>query len=253
MVVLGFNWAKSLQKNAHLSYSQLFSWNNYWKNKIIHFILPYSIVYVLSGILALFFSPTLSVGIYDSHLFRYLLFPWVYGPGSWFIITLFITVIVFPLVYIMFDQLNKHKIAFIGLLVTFGIEIAWQFFINFSLDTYTSTIDWNYEKLYFIYFALICNPFRLMSAIGMGFWLSYNQKIFSLHNIIIWIVGILSGFCIFIYAFYNGQPIPYQWPNWLRYFSLKVQDLLQWSNGDYNFIFFPYSALIVLIFMNILP
>ncbi|TFG17671.1 MAG: acyltransferase [Promethearchaeota archaeon] len=257
MVVLGFNWARSLKKNKHLPYSELFSWRYYWKNKVIHFLLPYSFIYVLSGILILIKDPTVSVGIYGSHMFRYLLFPWVYGPGSWFIITLLITVVVFPLVYIIFDQLKKYKISLLGLIFTFGVEVAWQYFINFSLDGYINnfygTPDWNYEMYIFIYFALICNPFRLMTAIGLGLWLSQDQELFSLQNILVWVLGIISGICIFFYAFYIDEPLPFQWPNWLRFIGLKMQDLFDWSNGDYNFIFFPYPALIVLIFLNILP
>jgi hypothetical protein len=257
MIVLGFNWASSLKKHKNLPYSQLFSWKNYWKNKILHFLFPYSIIYVLSGILILIKDPTISVSIYSSHLFRYLLFPMVWGPGSWFIPALLITVLVFPLIYIMFDFLNKYNVALIALIITFGIEVVWQFLINFSLDSYINrfygTPDWDLNIYYFIYFALICNPFRLMSAIGMGVWLSQNYKLLSARNILIWVLGIISGFCIYIYTFYYNEPLPYQWSNLKRFLVLKVQDLLNWSNGDYNFIFFPYSALIVLIILNILP
>ena len=190
-------------------------------------------------------------------MFRYLLFPLVWGPGSWFIPALLITVIVFPLIFIIFDVLKKIKISLIALIISFGIEVAWQYLINFSMNSYINnyygTPDWSLETYYFLYFALICNPFRLMSAIGMGIWLSQNQKLFSLRNILIWILGIMSGFCIFIYTFYENEPIPYQWTYVTRYLALKAQELLDWSNGDYNFIFFPYSALIVLLFLNILP
>ncbi|MHA1453871.1 MAG: hypothetical protein ACTSRD_13500, partial [Promethearchaeota archaeon] len=92
-----------------------------------------------------------------------------------------------------------------------------------------------------------------MSAIGMGVWLSQDQKIFSLRNSLIWILGIISGFFIFIYSFYYTDPIPFEWSDPLRFIALKAKNALQWSNGDYNFFFFPYSALIVLIFLTILP
>jgi hypothetical protein len=156
---------------------------------------------------------------------------------------LFLTILVFPLVFMIFDT-----IPIVGLLLSFGVEIGWQFLMNKVYDNFlmNSTIE-----RYILFFSTLCTPFILMSAIGMGVWLSQNHKVFHWRNIIIWVLGILSIFMIYVYTF-----TPASWllsMDWSLWVVWKANQLHNWALTDYNFLFFPYSALIVMVFLNILP
>jgi hypothetical protein len=246
MIVLGFNWAKSLQKKKGLSYRKLFSWKNYWQNKIVRFLFPYSIIYGLSILMFFFIDTPQNIAYYNNPLLRYILFMFVWGPGNWFIPTLLLTVLVFPLVFMIFD-----KIPIVGLILSFGVEVGWQFLINKSIDAYLASSSPTYNGYILLYFSLICTPFVLMSAIGMGIWLSQNHRLFSPRNIIIWLLAIFSVFYIYLYTF---PPALFLLS---KTWSLKLVNFMYvlrvWSNGDYNMFFFPWSALIVMICLNILP
>jgi hypothetical protein len=83
----------------------------------------------------------------------------------------------------------------------------------------------------------------MFSGIGMGLWISEDHEIFSLRNIIIWILLPISLIYLIIYAA-RGYGV-------LR----DVLDVLNlnWIGGDYNFLSFPYSAFLFLIILKIFP
>jgi hypothetical protein len=249
MVVLGFNWAKSLNNKGHLPYRVLFSWRNYWRNKIVRFLLPYAILYGISTILFFSFNRQVPGLIWSDPWFRYIGFTLVYGPGLWFIPTLFVTILVFPAIYIIFDFFRRipmlSKVSFLGSLIglgtCFGIEVGLTYFIGFILPI--TGIPATYAFLF--------TPFNLMVGIGLGIWLSQNHKWYTLRNAIIWILGIISLGFIIVYTF-NPTPDPFLNPNLFKIIDFAKR-LLDWSIPDYCFLFTPYSAMLVLIFLNILP
>ena len=104
--------------------------------------------------------------------------------------------------------------------------MQWVQYILYA-DTWWYTIFFFYTNILF-----------LLSAVGMGMWIALDSKISSKHNIIIWILGIISfGYLVGV--------------NFIDDFKSVFH--FYWISGDYNFLTFPYSALIVLIALNVLP
>ncbi len=249
MVVLGFNWAKSLNQKRHLPYYKLFSWRHYWRNKIVRFLLPYAIIYLLSTILFFAFERQVPAFFpWADPWFRYIGFTPVYGPGLWFIPTLFLTIIVFPFIYVLFDCFNRirglKKVPIIGsllaLIICFGIEIG------------ITMLFYDYVFIVGIpIYSLLFTPLSLMVGIGLGIFLSQNHKISALRNIVIWILGLISLIIIIVYTFVS-DPLSISSP-WIQQIAIFADNLLDWGLGDYFFAFTPYSALLVFLFLNILP
>jgi hypothetical protein len=242
MVIMGFNWGKSLARNPDQSLKSLYSWKGYFKPKIQRFLVPFAIIYGLSLIYLLlanvFIGPNFLLNVYpineipDLHepfLKLFLILP-VYGPGNWFIPMLFGMILLFPLIYRLFTW--KPWAPWIMLVVYYAIEAAFQYWIFLFVNSSYATqgfVDWRINIFTFC-------PLMLLSAVALGLWLSIDHRWDAPRNIIIWLLGIASLVFV-IYDLIAG------YPSWARMFGIF----------DYNLWIYPYSALIVFLSLNIFP
>ncbi len=240
MVILGFNWGKSLSRKKDQSLKGLYSWEGYFKPKIKRFVVPFAIIYGLSIIyfvmaylvigpdfLLNVYSETSLPDLHNPYLKLFLILP-VWGPGNWFIPMLFLSILIFPLLYKLFTW--KPWFSWIMLLVCYGIEFVYQMYI--SNLYYVQGVDfWLMNITTFI-------PLQLLTAIVLGIWLSIDHKWDLPHNIIIWVLGVASFGWVINYAI-RGIPQ-----------FVRDYHLILW---DYNYFVYPYSALIVMLFANFLP
>ncbi len=233
MIVLGFNWTKSLQKQKDQSLKALYSWKKYFVPKIKRFLVPFAVIYGLSIIYWFFVNVVFGgsflipdpVDMRNPWLKLSLMLP-IWGPGNWFIPMLILTILLFPLLYRLFTI--KKWSSWIALLVCYIIEIVYQLAIRmFYIATRDPVLGYDFRLNLFTF-----TPLMMLTAIGLGIWIGIDHRLFSGRNIlIIWILGLTSLGLIFYYG--HG---------WI-FFSLF----------DYNLFVYPYSALLVLILINIFP
>ena len=240
MIILGFNWAKSMSRKKDQSLKALYSWEGYFKPKIKRYLVPFAIIYGLSaiyyGVMLLVSGTDFLLEIYTPMDIDYIGLhnPWlklalilpVWGPGNWFIPMLFLLVAIFPLLY-KFFTLTKW-FSWIALPIFYVIEMAFQYASRLTVTLYG--FDW-----YMNFFTFI--PLQLLTAIGLGMWLSIDHHWDAVRNVVIWLLGIAS--IVFIaYSTANGE-----YPDWADNFAVY----------DYNLFIYPYSALLVMLVMNIVP
>lgn len=240
MVIMGFNWGKSLASKSDQSLKSLYSWKGYFKPKIQRFVVPFAIIYGLSLIYLLvvkiFIGPDFLLRVYSiteipalhEPILKWFLILPVYGPGNWFIPMLFGTILIFPLIYKLFTV--KPWASWIMLIGCYVIEAVYQLWIRIFVEV-------NYESQGFDWMINIFtfSPLMLLTAIALGIWLSINHKWDAPRNIIIWLLG-LGSFVIILFVLYDGWPA-----------------FTSWIVFDYNLFVYPYSALIVFLALNIFP
>jgi len=233
LVIMGFNMGISFQRKGVSTLKELYSWS-YFKSKIIRYIVPFLVLYGFSTLIGLilyqFNITSMYYGqYYPQHgfiqLFTGILSFW--GPGNWFIPIIFGSILLFPLIYWAFT-----KKPILTLIICFIVEIAIQLIVFFFIGRITS-----WEEVHILNLFMTSFPFYL-SAIGLGLWFSFNRKPFSMKNLFIWILFPISLTYIILFQFFG-----------LR-FQIGDVPLLR---GDYHFLIFPYSAVLVLLVMMILP
>ena len=77
-----------------------------------------------------------------------------------------------------------------------------------------------------------------LSAVGLGMWFSFGHKLTIKRNLFMWIIFPISLAYLIAYQFYGFR------------FRIDGFPLLR---GDYHFIVFPYSAMLVLLALRFLP
>ncbi|MFX1570334.1 MAG: acyltransferase family protein [Promethearchaeota archaeon] len=233
LVIMGFNMGVSFQKKGDLSLKELYSWS-YFKGKILRYIVPFLVLYgfsTLTGLILYQFNITaMWYGqYYPEHgfiqLFTGILPFW--GPGNWFIPVIFGSILLFPLIYWAFT-----KKPVLTLILCFAVEIALQLTVFFVIGHITS-----WEEAHLLSLFMTSFPFYL-SAIGIGLWLSFNRKPFSKRNIFIWVLFPISLTYIIAYQFFDFR------------FRIGGISLIR---GDYHFLVFPYSAVLVILGIMLLP
>jgi hypothetical protein len=233
LVLMGFNMGNSFQKKGLTTLKELYSWS-YFKSKILRYIVPFLVLYGFSTLIGLilyqFNVRFMYYGqYYPQHgliqLFTGILPFW--GPGNWFIPVILGSIIILPLIYWAFT-----KKPVLSLILCFVVEIALQLTVFFFINEITS-----WKEVHIIGLFMNSFPFYL-SAIGLGLWFSFNRKVFSKRNLFIWILFPISLTYIILFQFFG-----------LR-FTIGEVPLLR---GDYNFLIFPYSAVLFLLVMRILP
>ncbi len=231
MVIIGFNWGKSLSRRKDQSLRSLYSWNWYFKPKIRRYVVPFAIIYGLSIIFRVYVEVFPSLELFGTipdmrnwWLKVALILP-VWGPGNWFVPMLFLLILIFPFFYWLFYA--KKWMYWIGLLICYVIEAAYQF--TLTMFVVKNGFDWRANFFTFV-------PFQLMSAIGLGLFLSVDHRWDAPKNIIIWLLGLASLAYIITTYTENGPPL-----------------FTRWVVFDYNLWVYPWSALIVMLFMNIFP
>lgn len=222
MVIIGFNWGLSFKRKGDAPLRELYS-RDYFKRKILRFLTPFLILYVVSTIIGLIIYNFDFHALIDNQLvaqwgdLHYLLIGILpfWGPGNWFIPLLFQSILVLPIIYKAFS-----KKPVLALILCFAVEIAGWFLA-------TSLLDWTTMVLF-----IVSIP-AYLSAIGLGMWFSLGHDITDKRNLFMWILFPLSTIYLIGYQFFNFR--------------------FDFVRGDYNFLFYPYSAFIFLIAMKLLP
>ena len=233
LVVMGFNMGISFKGKEDLSLKELYSWS-YFKKKIIRYIIPFLILYIVSTFIGLFmygfdFEAMYYGQFYPNHgiinLFTGILPFW--GPGNWFLPIIFQSILIMPLLYKAFT-----KKPAITLKLTFVVEIAMQIIVFFFIGRIES-----WEEVHYLSMFMNSIPFYL-SAVGMGMWFSFGHKLTSERNSFMRYLIPISIIYIIAYQFFG--------------FRLRL-DEVPLLRGDYHFLVFPYSAMLVLLALRYLP
>jgi hypothetical protein len=241
LIIMGFNVSQSYERNGIFD-------RNYYLRKISRYLIPYTLIWVLSTLIGIFFYNTDNLQfIFENQIppayldFRHVLigvYPF-WGPGSWFLPLLIISIFVLPLIHKGFA--GKTIWAFLSLIFCVLIEFGLQMFIYTQLRPFSfdPVMIAEYNN-YFNSWTFVLNPVFHISSFGLGMWIAKNHKLFSFHNIFIWIIGILSMIYIIVYQFFDFD---FKDASGTKYFF----------NEGYSFLFVPYSAFIVLITLKLLP
>jgi len=233
LVIMGFNMGNSFKQKGDVSLKALYS-KSYFKNKIIRYVFPFLILYVISTVIGLVlydfdFNAMIQNQLYphfgEVNLIMGILPFW--GPGNWFIPIIFEAILIMPLLYKGFSSKPIWRI--LTLVACFTIEIAAQLFIFF----YFGTPPFPTWGIYFSFLFVICSVFIYLSAIGLGMWFSLGHDITEKRNLFMWILFPLSTVYLIAYQFFNFR--------------------FEFIRGDYNLFVFPYSAFLFLIVMKLLP
>ena len=224
MIIMGFNMGKSNQGKTYTSLKEYYT-RSYFEAKLKRYFIPYLLLYFVHGMMRIIVElgniAVNSPAGYDVAEYRYLGYTFFYGPGLWFIPVLFGTILVFPILY---HNFKKNPIyTFVG---TFVIEILTQgiMVVIIVINNFELT-----ASVYYFLFSIFC----LFSAIGIGLWLSVDHKLSSKHNRVIWILFPISLIYMIIYSL-GMLPLPI-------------------PLGDYQLFFFPYSAIIFMVGMKLIP
>jgi hypothetical protein len=233
LIVMGFNMGLSFKGKQDLSLKELYSWS-YFKKKIIRYIIPFLILYVVSTFIGLFmygfdFEAMYYGQFYPDHgiiNFFIGIMPF-WGPGNWFLPVIFQSILIMPLLYKGFT-----KKPAIMLVLTFIVEIAMQIIVFVLIGEITT-----WEEVHLIHMFMNSILFFL-SAVGLGMWFSFGHKLTIKRNWFMWIIFPISLVYLIAYQFFN--------------FRLRL-DGVPLLRGDYHFLVFPYSAMLVLLAIRYLP
>ncbi|MFW9900997.1 MAG: acyltransferase [Candidatus Thorarchaeota archaeon] len=233
LVIMGFNMGFSFQRSGVSKLKELYSWS-YFKSKILRYIIPFLVLYGFSTLIGLCFYQFNITAMYHGQyypehgfiqLFTGILPFW--GAGNWFIPVILGSIVIFPLLYWAFT-----KKPILILILCFAVEIIMQLIVFFVIGQITT-----WEEAHIVGLFMTSFPFYL-SAIGLGLWFSFNRKPFSRRNLFIWILFPISLTYMIFYQFFD--------------FRFRIGDVPLFR-GDYLFLIFPYSTVLFLLVMMILP
>ncbi len=233
LVIMGFNMGLSFQRSGEKSLKKLYS-KHYFKKKFWRYIWPFIILYIFSSAIGFILEGFNAFNQYEDSFFPQHLFLGIlpfWGPGNWFIPVIFISIIIMPLLYKGFSGKFIWRIT--TLILCYLIELAVYLFLYFGFyqDPFTS---WdNYYTWLFVRMTIALTPFSMLSALGLGMWLSRKPDIFAKQNILIWILAPFSLYYLIQHTFFG-----YRFP---------------FMAGDYHLFVFPYSAILVLLALKALP
>ncbi|MHA1519167.1 MAG: acyltransferase family protein [Promethearchaeota archaeon] len=231
MVIMGFNTVISYNASEaaighNLGLRELYSWA-YFKKKIERFLIPYItlyiIHYVLLVILTRYAPPTIDNFPYESVIFQYYGFTPFWGPGMWFIPVMLSSILVLPILYYCF-----RRLPVITFLATFGIEFGMQLAKKFLYQ----------ESWWFTSFFWITNILYLFSGVGMGMWIAKDTLQGTRNRLVRWLFLLPSLVYLYFYSFVD---------------NFKTILYLSWLSGDYHFLTFPYSAILVVLVLKLFP
>ncbi|MFX1419046.1 MAG: acyltransferase family protein [Promethearchaeota archaeon] len=245
LVIMGFNMGLSFQRHEANTLKELYSWR-YFKSKILRYIVPFAILYGASTLIGLIiyrfnfdlmytmqFSPEHGI----PNLITGILPFW--GPGNWFIPVLLQSILIIPLLYWGFK-----KKPIITLILCFIIEIAMHLIVFFCIGTLYPGGFISYPKVHILYVFMNSIPFYL-SAVGLGIWFSFGHKLNEKRNWFIWLLFPISLIYLIANQFFGVHFVVVTGPN--------LWDIVPLIRGDYHFLVFPYSAVLVLSALSILP
>lgn len=231
LIVMGFNMGMSFKYRNERSLRDLYSLD-YFKRKIKRYVLPFIILYMVSIVLGY------TLGHINTNEYLLLGFLPFWGPGNWFIPLLFGSIIIFPIVYWMFERAPKFTVG-----VCFMSELVFQYFLWFLYPAATTEMDW------FIISAIRVNTLFFLPAVGLGLWFSRGFDIKAKRNWFMYIYLPISVIFMIDYATLSTvthRGILSSMPNSFGEVLGFVQDFIV---GDYTLIFYGYAAFLFLIAM----
>ncbi len=175
MIIMGFNGANSFQvKGVPLdSFSALMKF--YWE-KAKRYLFPFLFIYITFTLLGVYFfydglEELLQEQFYPhwapSHLFI-LAIPFT-GPGDWFIIVLFQTIIILPFLYWIYKKAPR-----VTLFLSFFVEIAIQTIV-FSI--FGHPYSWTSVTPQIQRTFIQCSVLFFINAIVLGFWIADHKNL----------------------------------------------------------------------------
>jgi len=228
LIVMGFNIGVSFKYQNAKSIRELYSLG-YFKRKIKRYVLPFIILYIASFLLGVTFG---YMNTSEYLLLGYLPF---WGPGNWFIPLLFSSIVIFPVIYWLFDRQPLATIV-----LCFLSELTMQYILWFLYPAPASAFN------SFIIAAIRVNILFFLPAVGIGLWFSRGFDLSSKHNwFVIPYLGI-SVFFMFDYATGLVSSLPGD-------FGQTVSTIQEFIRGDYTLLFYGYAAFFFLLTMTIVP
>ena len=224
LIVMGFNLGVSSKYRNMNSFENLYSLD-YFKRKIKRYILPFIILYMGSIILGVTF------GYIDTSEYLLLGFLPFWGPGNWFIPLLFGSIIVFPVIYWLFDKLPLVTVGF-----CFLSELILQYILSLLYPATSSVFD------SFIITAIRVNTLFFLPAIGLGLWFSRGFNIKDKRN---WFIFPYLGISVFFMFDYQSGIIS-SIPGTFGELISRIQEFII---GDYTLLFYGYAAFFFLVAM----
>ncbi|MFW9833419.1 MAG: acyltransferase family protein [Candidatus Thorarchaeota archaeon] len=228
LIVMGFNMGVSFKYRRAESLKELYSLD-YFVRKVKRYVLPFSILYFASFVLGV------TLGYVSTGLYGYLFFLPFWGPGNWFIPLLFSSILVFPLLYWMFQ---RHPVMTIG--ICFLSELLMQTVLWFLYPVASTELDW------FLITAIRVNILFFLPAVGIGLWFSKDYNLRSKHNRFVYPYLVFSLFFMFDYA----TGVLYNLPNAIGQIMSTIQLYIV---GDYTLFFYGYAAFLFVVAMLTLP
>ena len=229
LMVMGFNMAISLKYSGATSLRDFYTWQ-YFKRKIVRYVLPFLILYMGSIVLGLYFG-FLSLNEYT--LLGFLPF---WGPGNWFIPLLFGFIVVAPFVYWAFK-----KQPILTMLLCFMSEIVLQLAMYIWLPLpFDSALE------AFLVSAIRVSVLFFLPAIALGIWFSEGHDLFEKHNRFL---AIYAPICFIFMVDYTTH-IFRQIGGGVGYVFTIIDDIFR---GDYTLLFYGYAAVIMLLGMMTIP
>jgi hypothetical protein len=235
LIVMGFNMGNSFRYREGKSLGNLYSLD-YFRRKVKRYVLPFAILWLASLALGI------TLGYIDTSEYLLLGYLPFWGPGNWFIPLLFGSILIFPIVYWMFERARLATVGF-----CFLSELAMQYLLWFLYPAATTAQDW------FIITAIRVNILFFLPAVGIGLWFSRGPTLPSKHNWFAYPYLAISMLFMIDYATISestGKGILGSMPNALGGFFAFTQDFIK---GDYTLIFYGYAAFLFLATMVLVP
>ncbi len=177
--------------------------------------------------------------------------PYFPGPGEFYIVILMQFILIFPLIYKLFE-----RNPILGLISCYIIEISFQLI--------TGSPDLPVGQFFDDHTFLFCGSiFRYMSVIGLGIWFVNNHDLFSKKNFFVIIMAI-PAVCILILVYWGNFFFPSLLDNPILAdifkhpaagssgYAIKIFRTFPWWEKANLFTYF-WPALLFLIFMKVLP
>jgi hypothetical protein len=228
LIVMGFNLGVSSKYRNARTFRDLYSLD-YFKRKIKRYVLPFIILYIASIILGA------TLGYINTNEYLLLGYLPFWGPGNWFIPLLFGSILIFPLVYWLFDRLPLLTVG-----LCFISELVLQNFLWYLYPAASNEFDW------FIISAIRVNVLFFLPAVGLGLWFSRGFDLRSKRNWFVYLYMPISVFFMFDYA----TEIVSSLPGAIGQTMTTIQDFIK---GDYTLLFYGYAAFFFLLAMMAIP
>lgn len=227
-IIMGRNMASSFKKREYKHLNQMFN-RNYFERRLRRIVYPLIIAFIISAVIGLLYHKTLYFGLFN--LIGQL--PLI-GPGNYFISIVLEFIVIFPLIYIMFEYYPKLTLISCFLINLIFELISKQFILVPDVS--------------YLYGAAIL---RYLFLISLGIWLikfDFKQSLFQNKLIV---VGFILSLVYLLFSFFLGMfsnyfISTYQYTNLLAAFYPLVFVILglKYLPEKSNFIPFNLLALI---------